>query len=180
MRRTDHHDPKSKIRNPKSVCFVTGTRAEFGLMRSTLLAIRAHPRLRLQIVATGMHLDRSRGYSLDSIRTEGWTVDRVVPWKPAGSRTPTGTAKNTGVAVAALAGAFEELQSDVVLFVGDRVEAFAAAAAGHLGGRAVAHVHGGDRAAGQADDSLRHAITKLAHVHFPATAGSERRVLEPR
>ena len=61
---------------------------------------------------------------------------------------------------------FERLQTDIVLVVGDRVEAFAGAAAGHIGGRIVAHVHGGDRALGQVDDSLRHAITKLAHLHL--------------
>jgi UDP-N-acetylglucosamine 2-epimerase (non-hydrolysing)/GDP/UDP-N,N'-diacetylbacillosamine 2-epimerase (hydrolysing) len=105
-------------------------------------------------------------------------VDRVVPWGEALSRTPSGTARATGAAMAALARSFDELDADVVLVVGDRVEPFAAAAAGHLSGRVVAHVHGGDRAAGQADDSLRHAITKLAHVHFPATPQSEARLLK--
>jgi UDP-hydrolysing UDP-N-acetyl-D-glucosamine 2-epimerase len=85
-------------------------------------------------------------------------------------------AANTGTAIAELAIALERLKTDVVLVVGDRVEAFAAAAAGHVSGRVVAHVHGGDRALGQTDDSLRHAITKLAHVHFPATEESVRRI----
>ena len=124
-----------------------------------------------------MHLDRSRGYSLDAIRRAGWDVDRVVPWNPKRSITASGTARATGDAISGLARAFDELGSDVVLVVGDRVEAFAAAAAGHIGGRVVAHVHGGDRAAGQVDDSLRHAITKLAHVHFPATPASAERIL---
>jgi UDP-hydrolysing UDP-N-acetyl-D-glucosamine 2-epimerase len=75
-----------------------------------------------------------------------------------------------------LSQAFDRLASDIVLVVGDRVEAFAAATAGHISGRAVAHIHGGDRALGQVDDSLRHAITKLAHIHFPATRESERRI----
>src|SRR5262249_15264651 len=85
-------------------------------------------------------------------------------------------AQSTGTAIAGIAAAIERLQSDIVLVVGDRVEAFAAAAAGHLSGRAVAHVHGGDRALGQVDDSLRHAITKLAHLHFPATQQSAARI----
>src|SRR5207253_7529082 len=101
---------------------------------------------------------------------------RVVAWAEALSRTPSGTARATGAATAALARAFDELKADVVLVAGDRVEPFAAAAAGHLSGRVVAHVHGGDRAAGQADDSLRHAITKLAHIHFPATRQSAARI----
>ncbi|CAA9392220.1 MAG: UDP-N-acetylglucosamine 2-epimerase [uncultured Phycisphaerae bacterium] len=158
----------------RSVCFVTGTRAEFGLMRSTLDAIARNPKLDLQLVVTGMHLDRAHGRSVDMIRREGWRVDATVPWPSAA--TAAASARSTGLATAGLAGAFERLESEVVLVVGDRVEAFAAAAAAHVGGRAVAHVHGGDRALGQVDDSLRHAITKLAHVHFPATAGSARRI----
>jgi UDP-hydrolysing UDP-N-acetyl-D-glucosamine 2-epimerase len=79
--------------------------------------------------------------------------------------------------MASLARVFERLNSDVIIVTGDRVEAFAAAAAGHIGGRVVAHVHGGDRALGQVDDSLRHAITKLAHVHFPATPTSAARLI---
>ena len=87
-------------------------------------------------------------------------------------------AVQTGRATAGIAGALSRLTSDVVLVVGDRVEAFAAATVGHLSGRIVAHVHGGDRALGQVDDALRHAITKLAHVHFPATPASAERLLK--
>jgi GDP/UDP-N,N'-diacetylbacillosamine 2-epimerase (hydrolysing) len=160
----------------KNICFVTGTRAEFGLMRSVLRSIQKISNLRLQIIATGMHLDPAHGRSLEQIRREGWKVDRVVDWKSDGSSESTANA--TGNAMAALATAYQELKSDVVLVVGDRVEAFAAVAAAHVSGVVVAHVHGGDRAAGQIDDSLRHAISKLAHVHFPATKASEERILK--
>ena len=157
------------------VCFVTGTRAEFGLMHSTLRAIESHPGLALQIVCTGMHLDPAHGRTIDTVRAEGWRVDAEAPWPPG--RTPAATAACTGRAMASLAEAYDALGSDVVLVVGDRVEAFAAAAAGHVSGRVVAHVHGGDRALGQVDDALRHSISKLAHVHFPATARSARRLI---
>ncbi len=156
----------------RNVCFVTGTRAEFGLMGTTLAAIRADPDLRLQIVATGMHLSAAHGRTVDGIRAGGWTVDATVPWDGDG------LAAQTGRATAGLAAAIDRLGTDVVLVVGDRVEAFAGATAGHLSGRVVAHVHGGDRAMGQVDDALRHAITKLAHVHFPATAASAERLVK--
>jgi UDP-N-acetylglucosamine 2-epimerase (non-hydrolysing)/GDP/UDP-N,N'-diacetylbacillosamine 2-epimerase (hydrolysing) len=160
---------------PRTICFVTGTRAEFGLMASTLRAIQAESGLRLQIIATGMHLDRAHGRSIEQIQREGFTVDATVPWKPAKDDLAA-LARQTGLATAKLAAAFAELNPDVVLVVGDRVEAFAAATAAHLSGKVVAHVHGGDRALGQVDDALRHAITKLAHVHFPATAQSAERI----
>lgn len=161
---------KHSGRVPLRVCFVTGTRAEFGLMRSALTAIAAHPRLKLQIVATGMHLDRARGRSLNDIQSDGWHVDAVVPWKGPS------LANATGAAMGGIARTLARLKTDVVMVVGDRVEAFAGAVAGCLDGRVVAHVHGGDRALGQVDDCLRHAISKLAHIHFPATRQSAQRL----
>lgn len=155
---------------------MTGTRAEFGLMRSTLDAIRGHPSLRLQIVVTGMHLDRAHGRTLEDIRAGGWSVDAVVPWPASRKPSPAVTATRTGAAMTGLAATFDRLRTDIVLVVGDRVEAFAAGAAGSVSGKVVAHVHGGDRAMGQVDDSLRHAITKLAHLHFPATEQSAHRI----
>ncbi|MEM8873393.1 MAG: UDP-N-acetylglucosamine 2-epimerase [Planctomycetota bacterium] len=151
----------------RNVCFVTGTRAEYGLMRTTLAAIEEHPDLTLQVLATGMHLDHSRGHSLDLISQ----VDHVTPWPTDGV-----TARNTGTALADMADAFGRMATEIVLVVGDRVEAFAGASAAAIGGRIVAHVHGGDRALGQLDDALRHAITKLAHVHFAATPISGERI----
>ncbi len=155
----------------RRICFVTGTRAEFGLMGTTLRAIRARGELALQLVVTGMHLSPAHGRTIDDIHRGGWTIDRVVEW-PEGD-----PAAATGVAMAGLAGAFAALDPEIVLVVGDRVEAFAAASAGAIGGRIVAHVHGGDRAQGQADDALRHAITKLAHLHLAATPGSAARIV---
>lgn len=161
----------------KRICFVTGTRAEFGLMQSTLRAITARDELELQLVATGTHLDRSRGQTIDDIAAAGFKVDRVVPWNGDGVSSRHGMSIATGEAMVSITRALQELSSDIVLVVGDRVEAFAAASAGLLSGKIVAHVHGGDRAQGQLDDTLRHAITKLSHVHFPATAESAKRVL---
>lgn len=143
-------------------------------MRTALHAISAHPNLALQLVVTGMHLDRAHGRSIETIRTQGWKVDATVAWPRA--VTAASTATSTGSAMAKLALVFERLKSGVVLVVGDRVEAFAAASAAHISGCIVAHVHGGDRALGQVDDALRHAITKLAHIHFPATMQSAQRI----
>ena len=164
------------VRGLRKVCFVTGTRAEFGLMRSTLEAIQAHDSLGLQLVCTGMHLEERHGRSIDTVRAEGWTVDAEVPWHEGDALGPAENAAATGRAIARFAEVYEALGTDIVLVVGDRVEAFAAAAAGHISRRVVAHVHGGDRALGQVDDALRHSISKLAHLHFPATARSARRL----
>src|SRR5436305_1138695 len=106
-----------------TVCFVTGTRAEFGLMEGTLRAIEGQAGLRLQIVATGMHLDPRHGRTVDQIRDAGWRVDATVPWRAA--KDDLGAlARETGRATAGLAEAFEKLGPEIVLVVGDRVEAF--------------------------------------------------------
>ena len=160
----------------RRVCFVTGTRAEFGLMQSTLRALRDHHAIELQLIATGLHAQPSHRAMRDEIGRAGWKIDAMVPWDE--DARPIGIARAMGLATAGLADAFGRLQSDVVLVVGDRVEAFAAASAAHVSGRVVAHVHGGDRAMGQVDDALRHAISKLAHVHFCATRESRDRLFQ--
>ncbi|HMO25077.1 MAG TPA: UDP-N-acetylglucosamine 2-epimerase, partial [Tepidisphaeraceae bacterium] len=152
------------MKRRRIITFVTGTRAEYGLMRRTLDAIESHPALALSVVATGMHLDASRGASVRELSR----VDVRVPW-PAGDGSMRHQARQTGRAAARLVDVYDELGTQIVLVVGDRVEAFAAASAGLLSGRIVAHVHGGDRAAGQSDDALRHAISKLTHLHLAAT-----------
>ena len=88
----------------RRICFVTGTRAEFGLMRTALNAIRAHPNLTLQLIATGMHLDPRHGDSLRDITSAGFPLDAIIPWQtfPSGA-TPPLTATNTGQAISALA-----------------------------------------------------------------------------
>ena len=145
-------------------------------MASTLHAIQALDSLQLQLIVTGMHLDAAHGNRLKQIQKEGWVIDGIVKWPSTGGSSMR-TAAQTGQAISELAILFDKLRSDIVLVVGDRVEAFAAAAAGSIGGRIVAHIHGGDRALGQVDDSLRHAITKLSHLHFPATKRSAERIL---
>jgi UDP-hydrolysing UDP-N-acetyl-D-glucosamine 2-epimerase len=145
-------------------------------MVSTLAALRQTPNIDLQIILTGMHLDRQRGGDISRLRREGWKISAVIPWK-SGQHDPVGTAVNTGQAIAAIAGTLAKLRTDIVLIVGDRVEAMAAAMAAHISGLIVAHIHGGDRALGQVDDSLRHAISKLSHVHFPATPNSAKRLV---
>lgn len=159
----------------RRICFVTGTRAEFGLMSRTLAAIRAHPKLELSIIATGQHLDASRGKTIDSITRAGFKVDASVKWRNASTLAK--LAASTGRAIEDLSKAIEMIDAEIILVVGDRVEAFAAASAAQLAGRIVAHVHGGEVARGQVDDTLRHVITKLSHLHFTATAAARDRVI---
>lgn len=158
----------------RRVAVVTGSRADFGLLRSTMEAISVTPGLELQIIAAGSHL-LPPDETINEVR-EHFHVDAVVEMQHAGRIGRAADATATGRGIVGFTAAFERLDPDVVLVLGDRIEAFAAAASAGIGGRRVAHVHGGDRAEGVADESMRHAITKLSHLHFPATPTSGERV----
>lgn len=160
----------------RRVAVITGTRAEYGLLRSTMEAIRKHRRLQLQLVVTGMHELRKFGHTIDEILDDGWHVDARVKMQ-TGRDDPLDQARGLARGVAGIATFLHQADSDLVLVLGDRIEAMAGALAAVTTGRIVAHIHGGDIAPGDFDDSLRHAITKLAHLHLTATPAARRRVI---
>jgi UDP-N-acetylglucosamine 2-epimerase (non-hydrolysing)/GDP/UDP-N,N'-diacetylbacillosamine 2-epimerase (hydrolysing) len=162
--------------NSREITVLTGTRAEYGLLKSSMEAIQSHSELSLSIVATGMHLSPRHGRTVEEIRDDGFSVDREVLMQINGD-SGTAMAKSLGVGTTGLADAFASLDPDIVLLLGDRDEALAGAlAAAHMN-IPVAHVHGGDSMYGAViDDSIRHAITKFAHIHFPASELSAERI----
>lgn len=160
----------------RRVAVVTGTRAEYGALQSTLAAIAAHPRLELQLVVGGMHLLPKFGRTVAQIAADGWPIAARVPMQ-TGRDDPLDQARGLARGVAGMAEFFHKSGTDIVVVLGDRIEAMAGALAAVTSGRILAHIHGGDVAAGDFDESLRHAITKLAHVHLTATRQSQRRVL---
>src|SRR4051794_35620083 len=97
--------PRNSASTRRTICFVTGTRAEFGLMERTLRAIQSHAKLQLKIIATGMHLDPAHGKTIEQIRAAGWEIDATIPWKPAGNNL-TMLAGQTGLATSKLAAAY--------------------------------------------------------------------------
>lgn len=161
----------------RTITVVTGTRAEYGLLKSSMTEIRRRSELRLTVVATGMHLSRQHGSTVEEIRSDGFEVTSTVDTLLE-SDTGVGMAKSLGLGIGGLAETLTDVDPDVVLVLGDRNEAFAAGvAAAHLQ-IPVAHVHGGDAMQGATiDDSIRHALTKFAHLHFPATEQSKERLL---
>ncbi len=160
----------------RRVAVVTGTRAEYGSLCSPMRAIAEHPRLRLQLVVTGMHLLKRFGHTVDQIVADGWRIAARIPMQ-RGDDDPLDQAAGLARGVEGLARFFEQARSDIVVVLGDRIEALAGALAAVTTGRCVAHIHGGDVAAGDFDESLRHAITRLAHLHLAATRRSARRIV---
>ena len=160
----------------RRIAIVTGSRADYGLLRTLMTAVRSHPALSLQVIATGMHLIRSFGHTADEIEADGFRIDARVPMQ-SGKEYVLAQADALARGVAGIGAALGRLRSDVVVVLGDRVEAMAGALAASTTDRFCAHLHGGDVAPGHLDDAFRHAITKLAHIHFVASADAGRRVL---
>lgn len=163
----------------RTVLCVTGSRADFGLLLPVLRAIHEHPGLRLEIVATGTHL-LAPARTVDEVHrafeNTQVAVREVVMQRSADSWTRAEDARALARGVEGVAGVVEQTHPDVVLVLGDRIEALAGALAANICGVCLAHIHGGDRAEGVHDESIRHAITKLAHVHFTASEQSRSRV----
>jgi UDP-hydrolysing UDP-N-acetyl-D-glucosamine 2-epimerase len=159
----------------RKIAVVTGTRAEFGLLRSVMRAIQAHQRLELHVIVAGAHLLPPQN-SIDDVQRE-FTVADTVEMQHENQCGRMADAQSLGRGTSGFAKVFANDPPDVVLVLGDRIEAFAAAAAASVAGIRVAQMHGGDRAEGIADEAMRHAITKLAHIHLPATQHSALRII---
>lgn len=161
----------------KKICVVTGTRAEYGLLRWVMEDIRETSGLELQVVATGMHLSPEFGLTYREIEKDGFIIDRKVEMLLS-SDTSVGLAKSMGLGLIGFGEAFEELRPNVLLVLGDRFETFSAVVAALVANIPVAHLHGGEATEGAFDESFRHSITKMAHVHFVAAEEYRRRVIQ--
>jgi UDP-N-acetylglucosamine 2-epimerase (non-hydrolysing)/GDP/UDP-N,N'-diacetylbacillosamine 2-epimerase (hydrolysing) len=160
----------------RKIVVVTGTRAEYGLLKSSMEEIRDHDELSLSVVAAGMHLSPQYGQTVTEIRDDGFTVDREVAML-LDTDTGKGMAKSLGIGIESLSETFDSLSPDFVLVLGDRDEALAAGVTAAHMNIPVAHIHGGDAMEGAViDDSIRHALTKFAHIHFPASEKSAERI----
>ena len=161
--------------NRRKVCYITGTRADFGLMQSTLLRIRQSDVLELSIIVTGMHLLSEYGLTISEIRAAGLPVTAQVAVEE-GPPTGASMAKNIGRMLIGFVEALETIQPDIVMVLGDRGEMLAGAVAAIHLGIPIVHIHGGERS-GTVDEPMRHSISKLAHFHFVATDESKTRLV---
>ncbi len=159
----------------KKICVVTGSRAEYGLFRPILKAIQDNKGLSLQLVATGMHLLPEFGQTIKEIKRDGFFVDKKVPIITTKSDTSSAMSQAMGKGVIGMTRAFEALRPDIVFLLGDRVETFAAASAAAIMNIPIAH-SGGGASSGSVDNSMRHAISKLAHIHFAINPNRQKKL----
>jgi GDP/UDP-N,N'-diacetylbacillosamine 2-epimerase (hydrolysing) len=161
----------------KNLCFVTGTRAEFGLLLPLMRLVKADTDMRLQLVVTGAHLAPEFGLTVKEVEESGLGIDERVE-ALLSSDTPVGTAKSMGLALIGLSEAFARLRPHMLVLLGDRTEVFCAAAAAAVMRIPVAHIHGGEATEGAVDELLRHAVTKMSYLHFTSTEEYRRRVIQ--
>lgn len=161
----------------RKICVFTGTRAEYGIMSRLLRLIEDDSELQLQIVATNMHMSPEFGLTYKEIEADGFYIDKKVEMLLS-SDTPNGTLKSMGLATIGFADALEDLKPDLAVILGDRYEMLAAAEACLIYKIPVAHLYGGEITEGAYDDSIRHCITKLSHIHFTSTDEYRNRVIQ--
>lgn len=161
----------------RKICVLTGTRAEYGLLRWIMEEIRVAPELRLQIIATCMHLSPEFGLTYREIEADGFTIDRKVEMLMSAD-TPSGIAKSMGLGMIGFGDALQELAPDLLLVLGDRFEAFSCVAAAMVARVPVAHIQGGELSEGVIDEAIRHSITKMSQLHFVAAEDYRRRVIQ--
>lgn len=161
----------------RKICIVTGSRAEWGLLSGLARKIADDPELELQIIATNMHLSPEFGLTYREIERQGFRINRKVEMLLS-SDTANATGKSVGLATIGFSDAYEDLAPDMLLVLGDRYEILAAVTAALFYKIPVAHLHGGEVTEGAYDDAIRHAITKMSHLHFTSTEEYRRRVIQ--
>lgn len=161
----------------RKICIITGTRAEYGLLRWVMQGIKDDQDLTLQIIVTGMHLSPEFGLTYRQIEQDGFQIDRKVEMLTS-SDTAVGIAKSMGLGLIGMADALNELKPDLIVVLGDRYEIFAAVAASLATCIPIAHLHGGETTEGAFDEALRHSITKMSHLHFVAAEEYRQRVIQ--
>ncbi|WP_066356030.1 UDP-N-acetylglucosamine 2-epimerase [Aliarcobacter skirrowii] len=160
----------------RKICVVTGTRAEYGLLYWLLKEIEADKELELQVIVTGMHLSPEFGLTYKEIEKE-FSVNKKIEMLLS-SDTSVGISKSMGLAQISFAESYDELKPDIVIVLGDRYEIFSATSAAMIARIPIAHIHGGETTEGAFDESIRHSITKMSHLHFTATDEYKNRVIQ--
>lgn len=165
-----------KMKRKKKICVVTANRAEYTRVKSVLEAIKKHPRLEYVLIVIGAHLLRKYGNTQREIERDGFKIHERI-YNTVEGETPVTMAKSAGLAIIELATVIDEHKPDFVLVLTDRYETLSAAIAASFLNIPVAHIQGGE-VTGTIDESIRHAISKFAHIHFPATEASRERIIK--
>lgn len=161
----------------RKICVITGTRAEYGLLRPLIQKINLDKDLELQLVVSAMHLSPAFGYTVEEIENDGFFINKKVECLLS-SDSAVGVSKSIALATIGFAEAYQELQPDLIIILGDRTEILAAAITAGIANIPIAHIHGGETTEGAYDEAIRHSITKFAQIHFASTEVYRNRIIQ--
>jgi UDP-hydrolysing UDP-N-acetyl-D-glucosamine 2-epimerase len=169
----------TKVRPPrqKHIAIYTSTRAEYGIWRPLLFAIEEDPTLKLTLLISGTHLSSKHGHTIDQIQSDGFSHLIKIPMD-LDHDNPTHLAQSLGQSIGDWSQHFDSSSYDLLMILGDRYEILGPVQAAMIHHLPVAHVHGGEVTEGAMDDAIRHAVTKLSHLHFPAAEAYQKRILQ--
>lgn len=161
----------------KKICVITGTRAEYGLLKPVIEKINKDEELELALIATGAHLSPEFGLTYKEIENDGYVIDKKIEMLLSAD-TPGSIVKSMGVEMIGFADAFAEVKPDMIIILGDRYEMLTAASAAMIYRIPIAHIHGGETTEGAIDEAIRHAITKMSYLHFAAAEVYRNRIIQ--
>lgn len=161
----------------KKICVITGTRAEYGLLKPVIKLLKEDKELELKLIVTGMHLSEEFGYTIEEIEKDGFYIDKKIEMLLS-SDTPSGILKSMGVELIGFADYFQDNSIDMVVLLGDRYEILMAATAAMIFRIPIAHIHGGELTEGVVDEAIRHSITKMSMLHFASTENYRKRIIQ--
>lgn len=159
------------------ICVATGTRAEYGLLKPLIKAISEEIGFQLQLLVTGAHLSPEFGITYKLIEEDGFKIDKKVEMLLSAD-TPTSIVKSMGMGMVGYADAFQDLQPDLLIILGDRYEMLSIASSAMIFNIPIVHIHGGEVTEGAYDDAIRHSITKMSHLHFASTEEYKNRIIQ--
>lgn len=161
----------------KKIGIMTGTRAEYGLLKPIMERIKRDEELKLYVIVSGMHLSPEFGMTYKEIETDGFEIDAKVEMLLSSDST-VGISKSIGLGITGFADAFQRAELDMLILLGDRYETLAAAISAMIMRIPIAHLHGGELTEGAVDESIRHSITKMSYLHFTSTEEYRKRVIQ--
>lgn len=159
------------------VCVVTGSRSEYGLLYWFLKELKIDKKIDFNLIVTGSHLSHKYGYTIEEIKKDNFKVEKEIKIVSS-SDTPHAISKSTASGIVGFSQTFKEIKPDLLVLLGDRYEILAAAISANFARVPIAHIHGGESTEGAFDESIRHSITKMSHLHFVSTKIYKRRVIQ--
>ena len=161
----------------RKICFITGSRAEYGLLRKLIIMSQEDKLVNTQIIVTGSHLSKKHGYTLKEIEKDDIKISDKVNLNLKGD-SPKDVIHSMSIGLKGFSDSFNKLQPDLIVILGDRYEIFAVATAAMIMNIPIAHIHGGEVTEGAYDEAIRHAISKMAHMPFVAAPEYRKKVIQ--